>query len=163
LASADVVVVGAGLAGLTAAAWLREGGLDVRVLEAGPRIGGRIDGLRDLRTGRGVADLGPTWVWPPHQPVVAEWLRRLGLATFEQFNAGDAVIEGYGPAPIRQPLPGQDGMVRVQGGPLALIDALAGRIGADLAPARRWRRLRPRGRTAWPSGWRRARRFRRRG
>jgi predicted NAD/FAD-dependent oxidoreductase len=38
----DVVVVGAGLAGLECARTLHEGGLDVRVLEAGDAVGGRV-------------------------------------------------------------------------------------------------------------------------
>lgn len=38
----DVVVVGAGLAGLTCARTLHARGLDVRVLEAGPVVGGRV-------------------------------------------------------------------------------------------------------------------------
>ena len=38
----DVVVVGAGLAGLTCARALHARGLDVRVLEAGPAVGGRV-------------------------------------------------------------------------------------------------------------------------
>src|SRR5260221_6561814 len=38
---ADVIVVGAGIAGLTAAAQLTEGGLDVLVVEASDRVGGR--------------------------------------------------------------------------------------------------------------------------
>ena len=38
----DVAVVGAGIAGLTAADELRRAGLDVRVLESAPHVGGRI-------------------------------------------------------------------------------------------------------------------------
>lgn len=38
----DVVVVGAGVAGLTCARALHARGLDVRVLEAGPEVGGRV-------------------------------------------------------------------------------------------------------------------------
>lgn len=125
----DVVVIGAGLSGLTAAATLHAAGASVQVVEADTLIGGRIRALRDPLRKRVLADLGPTWVWPKYQPVVARWLERLGKATFEQFNDGDAIIVGYGPAPHRQPLPGQDGMVRIVDGPTALIDALAKRIG----------------------------------
>jgi monoamine oxidase len=42
----DVIVVGAGVAGLSAAVWLRRAGLDVVVLEARDRIGGRIHTAR---------------------------------------------------------------------------------------------------------------------
>lgn len=127
----DVVVIGAGLAGLTAAAMLREAGASVQLLEADAWIGGRIRALRDPTGGHAVADLGPTWVWPKYQPVVARWLRKLGAATFEQFNEGDAIVVGYGPVPLRQPLPSQDGIVRIVGGPMALIDTLANRVGSS--------------------------------
>jgi monoamine oxidase len=40
--SADVIVVGAGVAGLAAARWLAEAGLHVLILEARDRIGGRV-------------------------------------------------------------------------------------------------------------------------
>ncbi len=125
----DIVIIGAGLSGLTATARLRDAGAKVQVFEADTQIGGRIRALRDPVSQRALADLGPTWVWPKYQPVAARWLEELGLSTFAQFNDGDAVILGYGPAPVRQPLPGQDGMVRIDGGPTALIDALANRIG----------------------------------
>jgi monoamine oxidase len=120
----DIAVIGAGLSGLTCARLLSGAGAKVAVFEAAARIGGRIHALRDAQ-GQVLADLGPTWVWPPHQPVVARWLDRLGLATYPQANDGDAVIEGYHPAPIRAPLPGQDGMARIQGGPAALVQAMA--------------------------------------
>lgn len=125
----DVIVIGAGLSGLTAAAALRQAGASVQLFEADSHIGGRIRAVRDPVSNQALADLGPTWVWPKYQPVAAGWIERLGLATFAQFNDGDAVILGYGPAPLRQPVPGQDGMIRIAGGPSAFIDALAGIVG----------------------------------
>lgn len=120
----DIAVIGAGLSGLTCAHLLSGAGAKVAMFEASPRIGGRIHALRDER-GQALADLGPTWVWPPYQPVVAQWLERLDIATFAQANDGDAMIEGYHPAPVRAPLPGQDGMARIVGGPAALVQAMA--------------------------------------
>lgn len=123
----DIAIVGAGLAGLAAALTAHESGARVVILEAAERIGGRIHAVMD-NAGRPIADLGPTWVWPPYQPVVARWIKTLNLTTFDQFNDGDAVIEGYGPEIQRQPLPGQHGMVRISGGPHALTEAIAHRL-----------------------------------
>lgn len=126
----DVAIIGGGLAGLTAALTARDAGARVVVLEAGSRIGGRIRSVLD-DTGHPLADLGPTWVWPPYQPVVARWLERLGLDTFAQFNTGNAILEGFGPQQQQMPLPGQHGMVRIAGGPGALVKAIAERLPAN--------------------------------
>ncbi len=121
----DVIVIGAGLAGLTAAMCLVKGGKRVLVLEAADRIGGRIGALKDT-AGHAQGDLGPTWVWPRYQPVVQRWIDRLGLTPFAQYNDGAAIIEqGRGTAPLRRPLPGQEGMARIEGGPQSFIDALS--------------------------------------
>jgi monoamine oxidase len=126
----DIAIIGAGLSGLTAAHVLKGSGARVTVIDAAARIGGRIHAVTDPQ-GAYRGDLGPTWVWPPHQPVVAQWLARLKLATFAQANDGDAVIEGYHPAPVRAPLPGQDGMARIMGGPAALVQAMAASLPPD--------------------------------
>lgn len=57
----DTVVVGAGVAGLAAAARLREAGRSVRVLEARDRLGGRIHTVRDPSLGAPV-ELGAEFV-----------------------------------------------------------------------------------------------------
>jgi monoamine oxidase len=60
---AQVIVVGAGLAGLNAALQLSDAGVDVLVLEASSRVGGRV-WTRDF--GRGPEEVGATTYGPTH-------------------------------------------------------------------------------------------------
>ncbi|MGW4668752.1 flavin monoamine oxidase family protein [Streptosporangium sandarakinum] len=82
----DVVVVGAGAAGLMAAAALHAAGLDMVCLEARERTGGRM-----VTTGDGL-DLGATWFWDG-EPRVAALAARLDVAVFDQYLAGDALAQ----------------------------------------------------------------------
>lgn len=87
--TSDVVVVGAGLAGLAAADALHAAGAGVRVLEARDRLGGR---TLSRTVAGGAIDLGATWFWPGDE-LVAQLVRRFGLSTFDQDVAGDALLE----------------------------------------------------------------------
>lgn len=124
----QIVIIGAGIAGLTAGVCLQQAGMAARVLEASGQIGGRVRPALDPETGAVVGDLGPTWVWPRWQPDVARWIARLGLRTMPQFEDGEGVLDGYGPAPMRHPIPGQDGISRVVGGPWSIVRALNERL-----------------------------------
>src|SRR4029079_19825327 len=63
----DVIVVGAGLAGLAAATMLEAVGLDVLVLEAQQRVGGRIHSVRQLGSG----EAGGTYIGAGYERVIA--------------------------------------------------------------------------------------------
>jgi polyamine oxidase len=73
-----VIVVGAGIAGLTAADAARFAGADVLVVEARDRTGGRIC---TVPLGPGTVDLGGAWVHSPAGNPVAEALAAGGIAT----------------------------------------------------------------------------------
>jgi monoamine oxidase len=90
---ADVVVVGAGLAGLTAARDLIAAGQRVVVLEARDRVGGRLHN-QDIGEGK-VVEAGGQWIGPT-QDRVAALAGDLGLGTFPTHTAGDNVIEFAG-------------------------------------------------------------------
>ncbi|MDO8382937.1 MAG: NAD(P)/FAD-dependent oxidoreductase [Microbacterium sp.] len=86
----DVVVIGAGAAGLTAANTLRKAGLSVAVLEARERVGGRlwtdeIDGA--------MLEIGGQWV-SPDQDALIDTVAELGLETFSRYREGDSVYVG---------------------------------------------------------------------
>jgi len=89
---ADVVIVGAGLSGLTAADQLTQAGYDVVVLEGRDRIGGRI--LSTTVAGVQV-DAGATWV-APHHTEVRELAHRLGCEFVPQFDSGKGIVSFNG-------------------------------------------------------------------
>jgi monoamine oxidase len=87
---ADVVIVGAGLAGLMAARQLAAAGARPLVLEARDRVGGR---LLNEEIGDGkVVEVGGQWIGPT-QDRIAELAASLGVPTFATYDEGRDVIE----------------------------------------------------------------------
>jgi putrescine oxidase len=86
----DVVVIGAGATGLTAATRLRDAGRSVVVLEARDRVGGRL--LTDEIDGQ-MYEVGGQWV-SPDQTALIDTLERLGLDTYERYREGESVYVG---------------------------------------------------------------------
>lgn len=85
---ADVVVVGAGLAGLMTARQLAAAGVDVLVLEARKRVGGRTF-TQPARDGTPI-DMGGQWIGPTQQRIAA-LARELGLTTFPTYVKGQNI------------------------------------------------------------------------
>jgi monoamine oxidase len=82
---ADVIVVGAGLAGLTATRELKDAGWTVRLLEARDRVGGRLKGYQ-LGDGKAV-DLGGEY-FGDKSTAIAEVARSVGVEGFRTFDEG---------------------------------------------------------------------------
>jgi monoamine oxidase len=89
----DVIVVGAGLAGLAAARTLRGAGREVVVLEARDRVGGRT--LNEPIGDGKVVEIGAQWVGPT-QDRVLRLIGELGLETFPTHAAGANLFERGG-------------------------------------------------------------------
>jgi Flavin containing amine oxidoreductase len=96
--SAEVVVVGAGLAGLACAKHLSAAGLDVVVVEAADTVGGRVrsETIGSFRVDRGFQLLNPAY------PEVAKVLD-LDALDLQPFDAGVAVHRGGRVSAVRDP------------------------------------------------------------
>ncbi len=99
----QVIVVGAGFAGLAAAHALAQANARVLVLEARDRAGGR---ACSARTESGWVDLGATWFWH-NEPLIREYVELLEVPVFPQHTDGDAVFE-----------PSHESRQRLQGNPI---------------------------------------------
>ncbi len=131
--SAQVLVIGGGLSGLTAARALHRAGIGFQLIEARDRLGGRI--LSVDATGRGVGpfDLGPSWFWSGMQPAFGDFVQEMGVASFPQADAGDLLFQsGHGPAQRYPGMRQEPASMRMGGGTAALITALARGLPAEV-------------------------------
>jgi monoamine oxidase len=115
---ADVVVVGAGLAGLNTARQLVKAGRSVLVIEARQRVGGR---TLSIPIGPGpddVANMGATFVGPT-QTRILELMGELGIAKFPTYSTGSLIWYENGQAKA------YTGTVPPSSDPLALVQLAA--------------------------------------
>src|SRR5215469_15105574 len=85
----DVVIIGAGLSGLRTALLLQAQGLEVLVVEAQDRVGGRTLTVQ-LDQGAFI-DHGGQWV-SPGQPRMVSLARELGVSLFNSWGDGNTVF-----------------------------------------------------------------------
>lgn len=81
---AQVIVIGTGLSGLTAASELNHRGIDVLVLEASPNVGCRVNSATNLRSH---LDLGGQWIGHGHHCITALVDKARGIM-YQMFSCG---------------------------------------------------------------------------
>lgn len=84
-----VLIVGAGLSGLSTAYALRNSSLDVEILEARPRLGGRIFTKKSEKSN---LELGATWFGPQHKSLL-ELVHQLNIPFKTQENGREAIYD----------------------------------------------------------------------
>lgn len=90
----DVAVIGAGLAGLSAAHEILASGLSCVVLEAHDRVGGKT-WSQPTSDGKSIVELGAAWVNDVNQTRMISLVRRYGLETIEQNTTGNCIFQNY--------------------------------------------------------------------
>lgn len=123
-----VVIVGGGIAGLTAAYLLKMKGVDALVLEASSRLGGRI---LTKKVNALSLELGATWVF--QDETLKELINELGLQIYPQFLSGNALVKYSPTMAIQQESTERlmNGTIyhKVEGGTSRIIEVLENKIG----------------------------------
>lgn len=118
-----IIIIGGGLSGLTLAYLLSKKDIETTILEASPRIGGRI------QTVKGTLDtpleLGATWFSDLHQNLIT-LLDELELQKYHQYTKGKSLFETKSSEPPQEfYIPAsQSPSYRISGGTQTLTDTL---------------------------------------
>jgi len=129
MSSSPVIIIGAGLSGLTTAYRLQQANIPFIILEARDRLGGRILTVRN-ETGTPI-EMGATWLGKKHAAVNA-LLKELGVGISEQIMGEQAIYEALSTSPPQrvQLPPNNDPSYRIVGTSTAVIEALVGQLPA---------------------------------
>lgn len=128
--SKKIVILGAGLSGLSTAYLLKKRGISVQLLEARNRIGGRIDTIAGKQNTP--MEMGATWLGKKHQHLIS-FLMEIDIKIFQQYISGVTLFEtmSFTP-PQRFEVPASDEpSFRIQGGTSQVIFKLADLIGSE--------------------------------
>lgn len=123
----DVIIIGAGISGLSAAYYLKKRGIDFKVLEAQNRVGGRIETI--YGNAKTPMEMGATWFSKEHKNLL-ELMAELEIDYFEQHTEGISLFETMSFEPPQQYfVPANSySAYRVKGGTYSIIEALCKHI-----------------------------------
>jgi len=120
----DLLIIGAGLTGLALRYYLRDSDLDIVIVEARDRIGGRIHTI--YADEQSPLEMGATWLGKKHVSLVA-LLEELQIDVFEQEMGKHAIFHPVSTSPPYVSLlpDNMEPSYRIKGGSSALINKLA--------------------------------------
>lgn len=124
-----ILIIGAGLSGLTTAYYLKEAGIRLKIIEARGSIGGRI---HTVHSANGTAiELGATWFQKHHVHLIS-LLETLGLGHFPQKTDSTVFYQQSAELPVQKvQIPKQAPSYRINGGTSTLIHQLAAKLDSD--------------------------------
>jgi len=125
-----VIIVGGGLSGLTTSYLLSKKNIQVTILEASSRLGGRIQTIKgSLDT---PLELGATWFSEMHQNLI-NLIDTLGLKKYPQFSKGTSLFQTKSFEPPQKFFvpEAENPSYRIAGGTQTLIDALVNSIPSE--------------------------------
>lgn len=125
--SCDLLIIGAGLTGLTLAYLLKDLNIDIKIVEARKRIGGRI--LSEDYHNNQPLELGATWLGNKHTHL-NKLLKDLNIETFEQVIGSNVIYEAISTSPpyLANLPPNPEPSLRIKGGTYHIIHTLAHKI-----------------------------------
>ena len=128
--SNKIIIIGAGLSGLTIAYLLQKKGFDITILEADSRIGGRIE--TKIGSSGTTIEMGGTWFSKPHHHFIG-LLDQFNIPHFKQYTQGVSLFEtmSFVPPQKFEISDSEESSFRIVGGTAKLIEKLVVAVGRE--------------------------------